>query len=142
MKVLVLNGPNLDRLGTREPDVYGTTTLGDVESMIGARAEEACVDVSFLQSADPTVLIEALRAGDADAVILNPASLTHHSFALREAVMACTAPVYEVHISNIYAREPYRRHSLISGVARGTIAGLGVQGYLLALEAAIAGGRT
>ena len=142
MKVLVLNGPNLDRLGTREPEIYGTTTLAHVESMIGVRAEELDAEVSFLQSADPVVLIEALRTRDVDAVILNPASLTHHSFALREAVATCTAPVYEVHISNIYAREPYRRHSLISGVARGTIAGLGVQGYLLALEAAIAGGKT
>lgn len=137
VKVLVLNGPNLDRLGTREPEIYGSDTLADLEGRLAARAAELGATVEFMQSGDAAILIEALRATDADAVVINPASLTHTSLALRDAVAACPAPVYEVHISNIYAREPYRRHSLISSVARGAVLGLGVRGYLLALDAAI-----
>lgn len=135
-KVLVLNGPNLGRLGTRQPEIYGTATLADVEATLRARASELGVAVECVQSDDAAVLIEALRATDAAAAIVNPASLTHHSFALREAVQTCGIPVFEVHISNIARREPYRRRSLIAGVVRGSIVGLGVQGYLLALEAA------
>jgi 3-dehydroquinate dehydratase-2 len=135
-KVLVLNGPNLDRLGTRSPQIYGNATLGDVEQALRARADDLGVDVECVQSGDPAVLIECLTQTDARAAILNPAALTHHSMELRDAVSACGIPVIEVHISNIYAREPYRRHSLITPVVRGAIVGLGVQGYLLALEAA------
>jgi 3-dehydroquinate dehydratase-2 len=137
VRVLVLNGPNLDRLGARQPEIYGATTLAELTEQLAARAAELDATVACVQSADPDLLIEALQRTDADAVVLNPASLTHTSFALREAVRACKVPVYEVHISNIYAREPYRRHSLVSPVARGSILGLGVRGYLLALEAAI-----
>jgi len=135
-KVLVLNGPNLGRLGTRQPEIYGSTTLAELEAQLRARGDELGVTVECLQSDDAAVLIEALRTTDARAVILNPAALTHYSEDLRTAVEGCAAGVFEVHISNIYAREPYRRHSLISPVARGTILGLGVRGYLLALEAA------
>jgi len=137
MKVLVLNGPNLDRLGERAPDIYGSTTLAELEDVLRARAAELGVEVECLQSADPSVLVGAISQTDADAIVLNPAALTHYSGALRDAVAGCTVPVYEVHISNIHAREPYRRRSLISPVARGTIIGLGVRGYLLALEAAV-----
>ena len=139
MKVLVLNGPNLGRLGTRQPEIYGHTTLPDLEEMLRARGKELGVEVECIQSDDGADLIAALEKTDADAVILNPAALTHYSYDLREAVDAYKGPVYEVHISNIYAREPYRRHSLISPVAKGSIIGLGIGGYLLALEAAVEG---
>jgi len=137
MKVLVLNGPNLGRLGTRQPEIYGRTTLPELEEMLRARSKELGCDVECIQSDEATELIAAIENTDADAVILNPAALTHYSNDLREAVASFKGPVYEVHISNIYAREPYRRHSLISPVARGSIIGLGIKGYLLALEAAV-----
>lgn len=137
MKVLVLNGPNLGRLGTRQPEIYGRTTLPELEEMLRARGKELGCDVECMQSDEAGELIAAIGKTDADAVILNPAALTHYSHELREAVSSFKGPVYEVHISNIYAREPYRRHSLISPVARGSIIGLGVKGYLLALEAAV-----
>ena len=137
MKVLVLNGPNLGRLGTRQPEIYGRTTLPELEEMLRARGKELGCDVECMQSDGATELIAAIEKTDADAVILNPAALTHYSNDLREAVASFKGPVYEVHISNIYAREPYRRHSLISPVARGSIIGLGIKGYLLALEAAV-----
>jgi 3-dehydroquinate dehydratase-2 len=137
VKILVLNGPNLDRLGTRQPEIYGSTTLAQLEDDLRALGRDLGADVECMQNADPQVLIEAIRTTDAGAVILNAAALTHHSLALRDAISACGRPVYEVHISNIYAREPYRRHSLISPVARGSIVGLGVAGYHLALRAAV-----
>jgi 3-dehydroquinate dehydratase-2 len=139
VKVLVLNGPNLGRLGTRQPEIYGHTTLAELEETLRARGKELGAEVECLQSDDAAELISALERTDADAVILNPAALTHYSHDLREAVAAYRGSVYEVHISNIYAREPYRRHSLISPVARGSIIGLGINGYLLALEAAVEG---
>jgi 3-dehydroquinate dehydratase-2 len=139
MKLLVLNGPNLGRLGTRQPEIYGHTTLAELEEMLRARGKELGADVECLQSNEASDLIKALEQTDADAVILNPAALTHYSNELREAVAAFKGPVYEVHISNIYAREPYRRYSLISPVAKGSIIGLGIGGYLLALEAAVEG---
>jgi 3-dehydroquinate dehydratase-2 len=137
VKVLVVNGPNLGRLGTRQPEIYGSTTLPELEEMLRARGEELGCYVECFQSDDAVDLVAALDKTDADAVIINPAALTHYSDELREAVSAFAGPVYEVHISNIYAREPYRRHSLISPVARGSIIGLGITGYLLALEAAV-----
>jgi 3-dehydroquinate dehydratase-2 len=139
VKVLVLNGPNLGRLGTRQPEIYGHTTLPELEASLRARGNELGAEVECVQSDDAADLIAALDKTDADAVILNPAALTHYSHDLREAVAVYKGPVYEVHISNIYAREPYRRHSLISPVARGSIIGLGIRGYLLALEAAVEG---
>jgi 3-dehydroquinate dehydratase-2 len=140
MKILVLNGPNLGRLGQRQPEIYGSTTLAELEDALRVRAGELGAEVECVQSDDAAALIEALRATDARALIINPAALTHYSFALREAVEGCGIPVYEVHISNIAAREPYRRRSLIAPVARGSIVGLGVRGYLLALEAAVGEG--
>jgi len=136
-RILVLNGPNLGRLGTRQPEIYGTTTLAELEERLRARGAELGVQVECIQSDDVAALIAALSDGAADAAILNPAALSHYSVSLREAVERCGFPVFEVHISNIYAREPYRRHSLISPVARGSIVGLGVEGYVLALEAAV-----
>ena len=135
-KVLVLNGPNLDRLGSRQPEIYGSTTLAELEEGLRTRGRDLGVEVECFQSPDPAALIDRLLSTDARAAILNAASLTHYSQALHDAVAGCGIPVYEVHISNIYAREPYRRHSLISPAARGAIVGLGVRGYYVALEAA------
>lgn len=138
MKILVLNGPNLGRLGNRQPEIYGRTTLAELEATLRARGAALGVEVECVQSDDAPVLIDAVETTDARAIILNPAALTHYSLALRDSVVACGLPVFEVHISNIHAREPYRRRSLISPVARGSIIGLGVRGYELALEAAVA----
>ena len=135
-RVLVLNGPNLGRLGERRPEIYGTTTLAELERALVERGKDLGVEVECLQADDAEVLVHAIATTDAGAVIVNPAALTHYSFALRGAIESSGLPTYEVHISNIHAREPYRRHSLISPVARGSIIGLGVRGYLLALEAA------
>lgn len=132
MKILVCNGPNLDRLGARQPEIYGKTTLAELEEQM--RAHAVGHEVVFVQSADAETLARAIETTDADAVIINPASLTHYSRRLAGAVEACGKPVIEVHISNIAAREPYRRRSMIAPVAMGSIAGLGVSGYLLAID--------
>ena len=137
MKIFVLNGPSLNLLGEREPDIYGAETLEDVETMCREWASELGHDLDFRQTNDEGQLIDWLqdaRSG-ADGVVLNPAGLSHYSIALRDAVAACEMPVVEVHISNIYAREPFRQKSVISGVATGVISGLGTHGYVLALEA-------
>jgi 3-dehydroquinate dehydratase-2 len=136
--VLVINGPNLDTLGTRQPEIYGTTTLTEIESMLEQRAEELDLAVEFYQSSSEAELVERLGSapGRAAAIIMNPAAFTHYSYALRDAVEATGLPLYEVHLSNIYAREVYRRHSVISPVAAGVVCGLGPAGYVAALEAA------
>ncbi|MGH2786153.1 MAG: type II 3-dehydroquinate dehydratase [Actinomycetota bacterium] len=136
--VLVLNGPNLDKLGTREPEIYGSTTLLELENALRARASELGLAVECRQSNDEEELIglvEGAPVRGAAAIMINPAALSHFSYPLREALAATGLPVVEVHISNIHAREPFRRLSLVSGVAKGVIAGLGVNGYTLALEA-------
>lgn len=139
MKILLLNGPNLNKLGTRQPEIYGTTTLGDIVADLESRARARGVDLDALQSDKAASLIRAVETTDADAIIINPASLTHHSGALREALAAYPGRVIEVHISNIARREPYRRHSMVAGVADGSIVGLGVTGYRLALDAILGG---
>lgn len=138
MKIIVLNGPNLNRLGKRQPDVYGSTTLADVERMISTRATEHGVEVEFFQSNHEGELIEKVHAA-ADAglpVIINPGGFTHTSVALRDALaeVADGAGFVEVHISNVHAREPFRHHSYLSPIARGVIAGLGVFGYVAAVD--------
>ena len=136
--VLVVNGPNLDKLGTRQPEVYGSTTLAQLEDRLRAKAVELGLTVDFFQSNDEHELIQAVGkapAKGAAAILINPAALSHFSYPLREALAGTGLPVVEVHISNIHAREPFRRLSLVSGVAKGVIAGLGVNGYTLALEA-------
>ncbi|TMK16129.1 MAG: type II 3-dehydroquinate dehydratase [Actinobacteria bacterium] len=136
--VLVINGPNLDKLGTRSPEIYGSTTLAELEKTLTARAEELGMDVEFFQANDESVVVDAVGHASqrgAAAILINPAALTHFSYPLREALAATGLRVVEVHISNIHAREPFRRLSLVSGVAKGTIVGLGVKGYALALEA-------
>lgn len=134
--VLVLNGPNLGRLGQREPEVYGSTTYDDLVSMIEAEAAELGLSVVVRQSDSEAQLIGWVHAAaDAgDPVILNAGALTHTSIALRDACAELHAPLIEVHISNVHAREDFRHHSYLSAVSTGVIVGLGVQGYLLALR--------
>ena len=138
--IWVLNGPNLNRLGTREPETYGHETLADLEERCRGVASELGVTLRFEQSNHEGVLIDWLHeASDAGAlgVVLNPAGFSHTSVALRDAVSAIAIPVIEVHISNIHAREPFRHVSLVSGAARGTIAGLGTAGYGLAMRSLV-----
>ncbi len=137
MKILVLNGPNLDLLGEREPEIYGRETLAHVQQMLEARAQEAGAELEFMQSNHEGALIDLLNGSGraADAAIINPGALTHYSFALRDALAAFGKPVVEVHISNIFSREDWRSNSVTGAAVRGVISGLGVEGYLLALEA-------
>ena len=135
-RVLVLNGPNLNRLGTREPEVYGSESLADVERAVRALGTELGLDVDFRQTNDESQLVgwvhEAVDTGV--DVVLNPAAFTHYSYALRDACALLRWPLVEVHISNIHAREEFRHHSVVSAVATGVICGLGVEGYHLALR--------
>ena len=136
--VFVVNGPNLDKLGTRQPEIYGSTTLAQLEESLRARAKELGLELDFFQSNEESAVVSAVADAPGrgvSAILINPAALTHFSYPLREALAATGLPVVEVHISNIHAREPFRRLSLVSGVAKGVIAGLGVTGYALALEA-------
>ena len=134
--ILILNGPNLNRLGVRDPEVYGRETLEQINARIAARAKDLGVSVEFYQSNHEGDLIDRIHAAAdlASAVILNPGGFAHTSVALRDAVASIPIPTVEVHISNIFAREPFRRRSIVSGACRGIISGLGTQGYLLALE--------
>lgn len=138
--ILVLNGPNLNLLGTREPGIYGTDTLETIRHRLGARAEAAGCRVDFMQSNAEHELVgrihDAWREGVA-FILFNPAAFTHTSVALRDALLATKIPFIEVHLSNVHAREPFRRHSYFSDIAAGVISGLGAQGYELALEAAL-----
>lgn len=134
--VQVFNGPNLGRLGRRQPEVYGSTSYEDLVRLIEAEAAELGLSVAVRQTDSEAQLLEWLHvaADDADPVILNAGALTHTSIALRDACAELRAPLIEVHISNVHAREDFRHHSYLSGVATGVIVGLGVQGYLLALR--------
>ncbi len=138
MKVLFAFGPNLGRLGTREPDLYGTQTLEEIMAEVEKRAGSLGHDVEWRQSDAEGELLRWLGAAAGEgfgAIVLNAGALTHYSYALRDAIEACRVPVIEVHMTNIYAREEFRRHSVISQVCRATIAGAGAGGYHLALEA-------
>ncbi|MEZ5186311.1 MAG: type II 3-dehydroquinate dehydratase [Candidatus Nanopelagicales bacterium] len=140
MKVLVLNGPNLSRLGTREPAIYGALTWDQVCDRIAESARDRGVDADIRQTDSEAELIGWLHeaADDATPVVLNPAAFTHYSYGVRDAAAQLTAPLIEVHLSNPAAREEFRHTSVISGVATGTIAGFGVTSYLLALDALLA----
>ncbi|MEE8152729.1 MAG: type II 3-dehydroquinate dehydratase [candidate division NC10 bacterium] len=139
MRLLVLNGPNLNLLGLREPEVYGSMGLSELEEEIRRAAETRGVEVQFFQSNQEGVLIDRLHQarGWADAILLNAGGLTHTSVSLRDAVVAVGIPVIEIHLSNIHARETFRRRSLLAPVAVGQIGGFGPLSYLLGLEAAI-----
>lgn len=136
MKILMLNGPNLNLLGRREPAVYGQTTLHELESGLADHAERLGIKLDSLQSNSESELIDAIhKAADFyDGIILNAGALTHYSYALRDAISATAMPVIEVHISNIYSREHFRHTSVISPVCIGQITGLGIHGYYLALD--------
>lgn len=139
-RLLVLNGPNLNLLGTREPDHYGRLTLDAIVAGLSERARAAGHELEHFQSNAEHELIERVHRSREDGtafIILNPAAFTHTSVALRDALSAVAVPFIEVHLSNVHAREPFRRHSYFSDIATGVISGLGAVGYQLALEAAI-----
>jgi 3-dehydroquinate dehydratase II len=135
--VYILNGPNLNLLGTREPEVYGRTTLGEIESACRSAAADHGMEIKFLQSNHEGDLIDWIHEARSEgaSILINPAAFTHTSIAIRDALSACTAPIVEVHLSNIHRREPFRHLSHVSAVATGVICGFGAHGYLLGLEA-------
>ena len=139
--ITVLNGPNLNTLGTRKPEVYGYTTLADVEQMCADDAAKLGLDLRFHQSNYEGQLIDwihelgpAFKSGESIGVVYNPGAHTHYSYAIRDAIEAAQVPVIELHISNVHAREEFRHHSVISPVARGIVVGFGVPGYSLAIR--------
>lgn len=137
MKILVLNGPNLDQLGTREPEIYGHASYADLVALCQETARELNLEVDVRQTNDESEMIRWIHEAATSnlSVVLNPAAFTHYSYALRDACSMLTAPLIEVHISNPQAREAFRHHSVISGVAKGTITGMGLRSYTLALRA-------
>jgi 3-dehydroquinate dehydratase-2 len=130
-RLLLVNGPNLNMLGTREPEVYGHDTLADVEALVARTAAEASYDVRSVQSNHEGVLIDAIHAArdDCAGIVINPGALTHTSVALRDALLAAELPVVEVHLSNVHRREPFRHHSYVSDIAEVVVVGAGIDGY-------------
>ena len=136
MKVLVIHGPNLNLLGKREPEVYGTTTLSEIDSGMAALASELGMELDAVQLNGEGEIVQRIQTGDFDVLVINPAAYTHTSVAIRDAIAAVAKPAIEVHLSNIYKREEFRRKSYVSGVAAGQVSGFGPESYLLALRAA------
>ena len=141
MKLLVLHGPNLNLLGTREPEVYGSTTLAQIDADLARMAAEAGASLQSLQSNHEGALIDRIHAARTDGtgfIVINPGGLTHTSVALRDALAGVALPFIEVHLSNVHRREPFRHHSYLSDIAAGVIVGLGADGYRLAVQHALA----
>jgi 3-dehydroquinate dehydratase-2 len=137
MRIAVLNGPNLNLLGSREPEVYGRATLAEIESAVREAASARGVEIDWFQSNHEGALIDAVQglAGRADGALVNAAALTHTSVGLRDAMLAVRVPFVEIHLSNIFAREPARRQTLLADIAVGLVCGFGAQSYLLGLDA-------
>ncbi|MCC3305966.1 type II 3-dehydroquinate dehydratase [Sneathiella sp. HT1-7] len=135
--VIIINGPNLNLLGTREPEIYGAVTLKDIEALTRAHGETLGLEIDFFQSNKEGELVDAIQgaAGNHGGIILNAAAYTHTSVALQDAIKATGVPTIEVHLSNVFSREEFRHHSYISPVAAGVICGFGAKGYVLALDA-------
>jgi 3-dehydroquinate dehydratase II len=137
MRIAVLNGPNLNLLGQREPEIYGRASLADIERLVRQAATPLGVEIDWFQSNHEGEMVEAVQRlqGRVDGALINAAALTHSSLALRDALLAVKVPFVELHLSNIFAREPERRHSVIADLALGMVSGFGPQSYLLALQA-------
>ncbi|MFC3394065.1 type II 3-dehydroquinate dehydratase [Brenneria rubrifaciens] len=137
--ILLLNGPNLNLLGTREPDKYGSTTLPEIVSRLEAQAQALNIRFSHLQSNAEHILIDSIHQarGNTDFILINPAAFTHTSVALRDALLAVAIPFIEIHLSNVHSREAFRHHSYLSDIAVGVICGLGAEGYHYALQTAV-----
>ena len=140
MQILLLNGPNLNMLGTREPEIYGHDTLDEVVKRVERRAFELGADILATQSNHEGVLVDFIQQNQAkaDGIIINPGAFGHYSYAIRDAISGSRLPAYEVHISNVHAREAFRETMVLSAVCRGVITGLGWRGYIYALEALVA----
>lgn len=140
MRIAVLNGPNLNLLGTREPELYGRTTLPELEALVRAEGGRLGVTIAWTQTNHEGAFVETVQGlqGTADGALVNAGAFTHTSLAIRDALLAVRIPFVEVHLSNIFAREPERRHSRLADLAVGVVAGLGPQGYVLALQALVA----
>jgi 3-dehydroquinate dehydratase-2 len=136
-KILVVHGPNLNLLGTREPEIYGSVTLAEIDAQLAKLAEASGFEFESCQSNHEGVLIDRIQGAksSADAILINPGGLTHSSVSLRDALAASDLPVVEVHMSNIFARESFRHHSYVSGIAKGIVSGFGAASYRLGLEA-------
>ncbi len=136
MKILVIHGPNLNLLGKREPEIYGSTTIDEINTLLKKEAQSLGTDIEFSQSNSEGEIVDRIHSamGMVDGIVINPAAYTHTSVAIRDAIASTAIPTVEVHISNIYGREDFRKLSYVSGVAVGVISGLGVNSYLLALR--------
>ena len=139
LRILIIHGPNLNLLGTREPEIYGSTSLAEIDGFLASIAKEADCELDSFQSNHEGLLIDRIQEArnNADGILINPARLTHSSVSLRDALVGSELPVVEIHLSNVHAREEFRKHSYVSGIAVGVITGFGPNSYHLGLEALI-----